>query len=105
VTSAEQGVVAHHVRCFNGWAGMAIKPSDYRTLPIRADEHSRLHAQGEASYWLEAGIDARYEISRRLRDYLLITRDIEIDARRIYLEANGLDAVIEYCENLIETLK
>lgn len=50
VTGTEENVVAHHVRCLGG-GGMGLKPSDFYCVPLTAEEHSKLHAHGEKSFW------------------------------------------------------
>ena len=50
ITGSDLNVVAHHVRCLGG-GGMGLKPPDYYCIPITAEEHSKLHATGERSYW------------------------------------------------------
>lgn len=54
VTGAQVGVQAAHVRLGNG-GGIALKPSDYRTLPLSAEQHARQHRIGERTFWEEVG--------------------------------------------------
>lgn len=49
-TRITQGVVAHHVRQRTG-GGVALKPSDYFTVPLCEIVHARLHQEGEAAFW------------------------------------------------------
>lgn len=60
-------VVAHHVRLSAG-AGMGMKPSDYRTVPLAFDEHHRLHNIGEREYWRINGLDP----FKLMADYLVL---------------------------------
>lgn len=55
VTGARINVEAAHVRMGNG-GGMGIKPSDFRTLPLSADQHRRQHQVGEKAFWAALGI-------------------------------------------------
>lgn len=43
-------IVAHHIR-MGGNAGVGQKPSDYRTIPLTALEHARLHQGVEREYY------------------------------------------------------
>lgn len=48
--------IAHHVRQGAG-AGVGIKPSDYRTVPLTDAEHRELHQMGERAFWQAHGVD------------------------------------------------
>jgi hypothetical protein len=50
ITGKETNVVAHHVRLGQN-GGIGLKPSDYRTIPLDAFEHRRLHDIGEKTYY------------------------------------------------------
>lgn len=69
VTGRTVGVEAAHVRMGNG-GGMGLKPSDYRTLPLHADEHRRQHNIGERSYWAEKHMDPDAQIIVHLMRYI-----------------------------------
>ena len=56
VTGSDIGVVAHHVRAF-GHGGMSMKPPDWLCLPLTAEEHAKLHHEGENHYWRTRGHD------------------------------------------------
>lgn len=54
-------MVAHHVR-YKSKAGMGQKPCDYRTVPLTALEHARLHQGVEREYWEGYGIPIEYKM-------------------------------------------
>jgi hypothetical protein len=62
-------VIAHHVR-LNQSAGIGLKPSDYRAVPLDPIEHRKLHDMGERSYWLKHNIDAENEVMTQMLIYL-----------------------------------
>jgi hypothetical protein len=53
----ETDMVAHHVR-MGGYGGMGMKPSDYRTLPLTAFQHVKLHSTVEKDYYEVHELDA-----------------------------------------------
>lgn len=75
ISGAEQNIVAHHVRCLGG-GGTGLKPSDYLTVPLTTEEHSRLHSEGEASYWARHGLKPEEMIRMTL---LIFSAHIESD--------------------------
>lgn len=48
--------VAHHVRIRTD-GGTGLKPTDYFSVPLSDEEHKRLHAIGEETFWREVGVD------------------------------------------------
>ncbi len=82
---------AHHVRLGSN-AGLGQKPSDFRCVPLTAEEHHRLHTQGELSYWQEKNDDPNVLIVSLMTCYLI--------------EEEGLNPrlIIEHLEQLIGTM-
>lgn len=60
---------AHHVH-MGGQSGIGQKPSDYRTLPLEANEHACLHNTGERLYWQAEEIDPEQLIAGLMLRYL-----------------------------------
>ena len=69
VTGRTDRVVAHHVTV-SANRGMGLKPSDFWCLPIDWFEHQKLHANGEASYWGDLGLDPHRLASDHLFSWL-----------------------------------
>lgn len=55
VSGVDYNVVAAHVR-IGSCAGIGLKPSDFRTVPLSTELHMRQHQIGERSFWKEACI-------------------------------------------------
>jgi hypothetical protein len=55
ITHSDLDVVAHHIT-ISANRGFGQKPSDFWTVPLRADLHSKLHHMGERSFWAEYDI-------------------------------------------------
>jgi len=70
-------VVAHHVRCL-GHGGTGLKPPDWLCLPLTTVEHTKLHAEGEQSYWASRGEDPVSLLVMTMTIYLIRTpsRDV-----------------------------
>lgn len=68
ITGDEHNIVAHHVRLGNG-GGTGLKPSDFRTVPLRADVHVELHNVGEGKFWCNAAIDPDHLVLRHMMEY------------------------------------
>ena len=49
-------IVAHHIT-IGARRGISQKPSDYRCVPMEAQQHMKLHHMGEAKYWDSVGIN------------------------------------------------
>lgn len=49
-------VCAHHVR-MGANAGIGIKPSDFRCVPLCNEAHQKLHQYGERDFWDKAKVD------------------------------------------------
>lgn len=101
VSSSTQYVVAHHVRCF-GWGGMAIKPSDFRVVPLTHAEHLELHNTGERDFWEMREIDPRSHICAQMLIYLsevLAMPPTEKEADEF--SEMEFDDIIEYLEEKI----
>lgn len=71
VTGSDVDVVAHHVRI--GFFGSGMKPSDFRCLPLTAEEHGHLHHVGEKRYWQLRGEDPFQLIVMNLLVYIAQT--------------------------------
>lgn len=78
VTDCELDVVAHHCRHKPHGGGVALKPSDYRTVPLTPLEHARLHQMGERAYWERAKIIPEIAMADMLCDWLHITYKVRI---------------------------
>ena len=76
VTGTDQDVVAHHVRL--GFFGTGIKPSDFRSVPLSAEQHARLHHIGEKRFWENYGMDPDQVILRHLLVYIAKQGDPEV---------------------------
>lgn len=87
-------MVSHHVR-IGGNGGMGLKPSDYRCVPLTAQEHVRLHNQGETFYWKEKGIDPNHYMVGYLSHYLAT----------FAVRKNLSHLAIPLLEDIIETLR
>ena len=61
--------IAHHVR-MGANAGIGMKPSDYRTVPLSPQLHVTLHNNGEREFWYKAKIDPLSKIVEYLIRYL-----------------------------------
>jgi len=55
-SSSHDPTVAHHCHLW-GDGGIALKPSDYRTVPLSAAEHVNLHNMGEKAFWAQYEVD------------------------------------------------
>lgn len=73
VTGSDVDVVAHHVRL--GFFGAGMKPSDFRCLPLTAEEHGHLHHVGEKRYWEMRGEDPFQLIVMQMLVYLAQTTE------------------------------
>jgi len=85
-TGDDWNVVAHHVRIGQG-GGMGLKPSDYRCIPLTADQHGALHQMGERTYYNNFQVDPDVEMSDNLQSYLIRTlEDMEPSEKVVLLE-------------------
>lgn len=85
VTGKRIGVQAAHVRWLSN-AGTGIKPSDFWTLPLHADEHRRQHEHGEKSYWSSLGINPHEAIIGLLMEYIDNPRLVILALERTIIE-------------------
>lgn len=58
----------HHL---GGDGGTALKGSDFLCVPLRWDQHSRLHEVGQVSFQEETGVDLYFEATRFLHIYFV----------------------------------
>lgn len=54
--ATDEPIVSHHVR-MGGHGGVGLKPSDYRSVPLRDSEHRELHQKGEKAFWTARGVN------------------------------------------------
>jgi hypothetical protein len=94
VTGTDYGVVAHHLRTHHHGGGVALKPSDYRTVPLNQMRHMELHQIGEKSFWKKYGIIPEMAIAEMLRVWIL--RRYLVELPRI----EDADLAIPYIEAL-----
>lgn len=94
VTDQELDVVAHHCRHKPHGGGMALKPSDYRTVPLIPIEHARLHQTGEKSYWTKAQIIPEIAMADMLCDWMRIKYKVKIP------QVHTLETAIPYIESI-----
>lgn len=78
VTGLEHAVVAHHVRMPPHGGGVALKPSDYRTVPLAHMRHMELHARGEKSFWQKAGVVPEMVMAELLHVWIAKRYGIEL---------------------------
>jgi hypothetical protein len=83
-------MVAHHVRA-GGNGGMGLKPSDYRTVPLTAFQHHKLHSMIETKYYEMFEVPIDDVIADLLQRYLRQKKNIKT-----------LSNDFEELENLIE---
>jgi len=74
----ETDMVAHHVR-MGCTGGMGLKPSDYRTIPLTAYEHFKLHQGVEKEYYDKADLDVDMVMKELLEKYLRDEKGIVIN--------------------------
>lgn len=55
VTGSDYEVIAHHLT-IDANRGFGQKPSDYWSVPLRAELHAKLHHIGERRFWGDCGI-------------------------------------------------
>lgn len=77
VTRSPVDVVAHHVRVKTG-GGMALKPSDYFTVPLTPLTHARLHHEGEAAFWRRHNTDPFNWITWTMARYATVKGGIHL---------------------------
>lgn len=78
VTKSDHGVVAHHLRMHPHGGGVALKPSDYRTVPLNQMRHLELHRIGEKSFWKKYDIVPELAVAEMLRIWILRRYLIEL---------------------------
>lgn len=78
VTGTDYGVVAHHVRMPPHGGGVALKPSDYRCVPLNQMRHMELHRVGEKQFWKKYGIVPELAMADMLRTWILRRYLIEL---------------------------
>lgn len=78
VTDSDFEVVAHHCRHKPHGGGVALKPSDYRTVPLTPLEHARLHAVGEKAYWAAAKIIPEIAMADLLCEWMAVHYRVKI---------------------------
>lgn len=74
--------VAHHVH-LPGEGGISLKPSDYYTVPLRAEIHVLLHQTGEMVFWSQHGIEPTTELIRLLESYPYQNDNLRDDLERL----------------------
>jgi len=68
-TGSTWEVQAAHVRIGSG-AGIGMKPSDFRAVPLIASAHHDQHQHGERTFWKLTGMDPEAAIRETLFAYL-----------------------------------
>lgn len=66
VVTGSSPAVAHHT----SKAGMALKGSDYLTVPLKPELHSELHTIGQETFQRKYNVDFSDCIARLLSDYV-----------------------------------
>jgi hypothetical protein len=83
----ETDMVAHHVRL--GYCGMGIKPSDYRTIPLTAFQHAKLHRMVEKEYYKVFELNVEQLMTAHLSLYLNRSDYEEIPFKELEQIANA----------------
>jgi hypothetical protein len=78
---------------------MGLKPSDYRCVPLRGEEHAKLHNHGEDSFWAEAKVSPDEIIISLLINYV---RKSALAAEVVLKHVGDTQGQIEALEDLIE---